>query len=383
MKSSCVTLLGLLLGAGAARADFTLTTADLRQVERVSVHEFSLKDGLSYSAADGTLVRKPARDVLALGQRVVDPGSPNWLLRLRNGDQVRGTPSQADERGITMDTSELGSVIVPLKHVASLAFRNAKLPKADAMRDVLQLGNGDSVRGDFMGIKPEGIVVQTQSASATIPLANVQAVVMAGVTPARGIPALAARFTTRSGTMLTTGEFTWRLNEVQLKDPSGRDVKVAAGQITSAEILGGRTVYLTEIDPARDEQVPFLGGKWPTLINRNVAGGPLQVARTTYARGLGVHTKSTLVYELDGSFETLTLRVGLDDSAVPYGEADVAVVLDGKTLWEKKALKAGQISEPLNLPIKGGKKLELRAAPGDRLDVQGRVDWLEPALSRP
>jgi hypothetical protein len=60
----------------------------------------------------------------------------------------------------------------------------------------------------------------------------------------------------------------------------------------------------------------------------------------------------------------------------------VSVVLDGKVLWEKKGLKAGQISEVLKLPIKAGRKLELRALPAGKLDVQGRVDWVNIAIMR-
>jgi len=47
-----------------------------------------------------------------------------------------------------------------------------------------------------------------------------------------------------------------------------------------------------------------------------------------------------------------------------------------------KILKPGEISEELALPIKGGKRLELHADPTERLDVQGRVDWINIALRR-
>jgi hypothetical protein len=95
-----------------------------------------------------------------------------------------------------------------------------------------------------------------------------------------------------------------------------------------------------------------------------------------------VHTQSTLVYELDGSFDTLSLRVGVDDSAAPNGEAKASVVLDGKPLWASKTIKAGELTEELSLPIKGGKRLELHADPAEHLDVQGRVDWVNVALQR-
>jgi hypothetical protein len=96
-----------------------------------------------------------------------------------------------------------------------------------------------------------------------------------------------------------------------------------------------------------------------------------------------VHTRALLAYDLDGSFTTLLLRAGLDDSAAPYGEASLAITLDGKTLWRHPHMKAGEISEPLHLDITNGKRLELLADEGDKLDVLGRVDFVDVALIRP
>src|SRR5262249_52745389 len=118
-------------------------------------------------------------------------------------------------------------------------------------------------------------------------------------------------------------------------------------------------------------------------INKNVLGQPMTVNRTPYAKGIGVHTQSTLVYELDRSFDTLNLRVGLDDSAVPHGQAQASILLDGKILWQNKALKPGELSEELSPPIKNGKRLDLPADPASRFDIQGRVDWINVLLRRP
>jgi hypothetical protein len=157
---------------------------------------------------------------------------------------------------------------------------------------------------------------------------------------------------------------------------------VRDNRLVSVEIVGGRVVWLTELDPEQEEQVPFIGAAWPMQVNQNVLGQPLRVNRATFDRGIGVHTQDTLTYKLDGTFDTLSLRVGLDDSAAPNGQARASIVLDGKKIWEAQALKPGELSPELNLPIAGGKKLELHADPTTRLDVQGRVDWLNVALRR-
>jgi hypothetical protein len=216
------------------------------------------------------------------------------------------------------------------------------------------------------------------------------AVVFGGAKPPREIPPLSLRLSMVSGSVYTIplegpgaveDPFSWTIGTLKFKDAAGREQSTQDTAITSIELVGGRVVYLTDIDFAKEDQVSFLGTSWPAQVNRNALGQPLRI-KETYPRGIGVHTQSTLYYDLDGSFDQLAFRIGLDDSAAPYGEARASVVLDGKTLWQSDTLKPGVLSEEILLPIKGGKRLELHADPAARLDVQGRVDWINIALKR-
>jgi hypothetical protein len=212
--------------------------------------------------------------------------------------------------------------------------------------------------------------------------------VFGGIKPQRTVPPLSVRLTFDKGSMLTIPvdaakkTFNWQIGTLTVKYNNDVEHAIHDDRLVSAEVIGGRVVWLTELDMENEEQVSFLGTHWPALLNKNVLGQPLRVAHSTFDRGIGVHTQSTLTYDLTGDFDTLSLRVGLDDSAVPNGEASASIVLDGKTLWEAKMLKPGELSPELSLPIKGGKKLEFHADPTTRLDVQGRVDWLNVALRR-
>ncbi len=220
-----------------------------------------------------------------------------------------------------------------------------------------------------------------------IPLANVASISFGGAVLPRTVPPLSIRLTFNSGSMFTipaggASSFTWSIDKITLTDPTGKPHTAPIDLVAGVEVLGGRLVYLTELDPAKEEQVSFLGTPWPAQRDKNVMGLPLRVGGLLFAKGIGVHTQSTLVYELDGSFDTLALRVGLDDSAAPQGEAHASIVLDGKILWQSDTLKPGAISPPLEIPIAGGKRLELHADPAGHLDVLGRLDWLDIALKR-
>jgi hypothetical protein len=198
-------------------------------------------------------------------------------VRLRNGDVLYGMPGDSDENNLTFSLSEGVDVAVALKNVASLAQRKAAVAEGSATRDVLFTANKDTVPGDFMGIKAGDVIMQVNKKERKVPLEGTSAVTFGGVTPPRVIPALSARLTLASGTVISVKDITWQLNSITFKDPTGAERKLAADQLVSVEVLGGRVVSLTELDPQKDEQVSTFATKWPTQFNKNVLGQPLRV----------------------------------------------------------------------------------------------------------
>jgi hypothetical protein len=394
--------------APVVRADWTLTTADFKTQAKLSVNTWMPGEGLSVSTAAGNLVKTASRDVVSLvSERAKAAGSGKWTLTLRNGDVLDGEPVGVTGQALSFAVAELGTIELPIKSLAILQFKESKLAAsatgAAADKDVVKLRNGDQMEGIFLSLDADKLKLASgaDSTPAELELGHVDRVSFGGVTAARAVGPLAARVTFVSGSVLTVplsdkdGAFSWSVGDVVVRDPAGKPRKTTADQIVSLEVLGGRVIFLTELDPAKDKQVSYLDTQWPTQVNRNVLGQPLKAGKVIYARGLGVHTRSVLTYDLaaaggggeggaagSGGFETLMLRAGVDDSAAPYGEASLSVVLDGKVLWEGRNMKAGQVSEELRLPVKDGKMLELRAEPAGRLDVLGRVDWLNAALVR-
>lgn len=397
--------------SASARADWLLTNSDLKQDAHLIINTWTPAEGFSITNQSGKLSTISTRDVLTLysAQRMIsDPASRASRLGLRNGDVLYGDAQGISGKSLLFKTADLGTLAIPLKRVATFnmpvigpgtagdkKLKTAAAPDHDL---VVFKETGDRLEGLVTGIDDSKIQLAANDAAAPtdIALSKIDAIVFGGAKPPREIPPLSIRLTFTSGTVYTVPlgaeGFNWTLNKITLKDAAGQEHTTTADRINTAEVLGGRVVYLTELDFSAEEQVSLLGTAWPAQINKNALGQPLRVARQTYERGLGVHTQSSLVYQLDGSFDTLSLRVGLDDSAAPLGEAQASIILDGKRIWPTgadaggsnggKILKPGEISAELALPIKGGKRLELHADPAARLDVQGRVDWLNIALRR-
>lgn len=384
-----LTALALTLACAApASAAWSLTPAEGDPVKEISINQWSTKEGLSYTNAAGKLAKLPTRDVVSLNNdRPNNPANADWTLRLRNGDLLRGQPASMKDNNVQFRVENVGTVDVPLRYFATLASKDAPAAdKAPPDQDVVELKNsGDTLAGMFLDLNDEGITLQSDLGETKLAWSRIDRLSLGGAVPPRTLPPLSFRLTFTGGSTLTVPAdgFSWNIATVTFKDPAGNERKIDADQVTSIDVLGGRVLPLTAIDPASETHTPTFTVKHPARINTNVMGGPLKIKDHTYPKGIGVHTASTLTYELDGTFDTLLLRVGMDDSAAPHGRANVTILLDGKTLWETKNLAPGKITEQLQLPIKNGKKLELQATPADRLDVLGRVNYIAPTLRRP
>jgi hypothetical protein len=371
-----------------ALADWSLVTADFSTQPKLAIVEWNLKDSLAYTNDSGKVTSVATRQIVSVtSDRKPAAADAAWVLTLRNGDTLIGSPAGMSDQFLKFNAIDIGVLQLPFKVIANLraADDQTPAPAGGAAEDVLALKNGDVVSGVFNSATATTVQMQLDTGNVNIDLARVSRLTLGGRAPVRTIPSLSAALAFINGSTLTTDSLHWTPEGVTVHDPSGQDIKLSPDQIISAEILGARVVWLSQLDPSRDQQVSLLSAPLPTRRNRNVMGDALQVAHQKFDRGLGVHTQSTLVYDLDGSFSTLALRCGLDDSAAPAGQAKPTIILDGKIIWTPKnqTMKAGEISDPITLNITGGKKLELHADPGEKFDVLGRFDWLAPALTRP
>lgn len=156
-------------------------------------------------------------------------------------------------------------------------------------------------------------------------------------------------------------------------------------------VVSDRYAFLGDLEPQDlgplspfDDGEP-LGQAWVPQVDRSVLGGPLRVGGRTWGRGLGVHAPSRVRWALDGGWDRLRLRVGLDDSGVRgtrRGRARFRIRVDGEVRWESVDVEAGaaaQVAPPVDL--RGAKVLELEVEPGADW-VLDRANWLRPLLVR-
>jgi len=110
-------------------------------------------------------------------------------------------------------------------------------------------------------------------------------------------------------------------------------------------------------------------------------GQTLQIARQTYASGIGVLANSRLEVRNEG-FRRFTTQVGVDDSATDKNAAVTFLVYgDGRRLAQSPPLKWGQDAKTLDVDVAGVRVLELVARSRGTDNESLPVAWGEAALT--
>ena len=126
---------------------------------------------------------------------------------------------------------------------------------------------------------------------------------------------------------------------------------------------------------------------WGTLqMDKAVAGTPLTIAGRAFARGIGTHAKSEIVYELEQEYDAFTAFVGVDDHLKDHADAKKASVVfqvigDDKTLFDSGVMRMGDAAKEVKVSLKGVTELKLIASDGGDGISCDHADWAEPILT--
>ncbi|MHC4920603.1 MAG: NPCBM/NEW2 domain-containing protein [Planctomycetota bacterium] len=146
----------------------------------------------------------------------------------------------------------------------------------------------------------------------------------------------------------------------------------------SADDLGTRPLFRYRRD--RTASGGFVGSR------RHPADGFLTVDGRTYGKGLGVHSRSKLIFRVPEGHTRFHALVGIDDEVLALGvrgNADVRVLMRDKVLFTAKGLQRGQPPRNLGiLKVEPGALLTLEVDFGQGMFLGDRVDWLSPVFLR-
>jgi len=162
----------------------------------------------------------------------------------------------------------------------------------------------------------------------------------------------------------------------------GGELRIALDKLEKITMRNGRLLYLTDLAPAAVEMVPYFDRVWPHRINTSLGGKPLQLIDAKPARGIAVHSRTVLHYDIAGPYERFRSKLGFQQPEGKQGNVDVRVLGDGKTLFEQRGVRGDQPSIDIDVAITGVSRLSLEVDFGEHHDVADRVVWADPRLLR-
>ncbi len=355
---------------------------------------FSLADGAILRDAQGKTQRIAAPDLVRLTTETTEYGRAegDTVFTLTNGDVINGTILAGDADAVSVETAAFGQVSIPLDLIARMdtpaafspAYRES-VPWFDRQvltnSDHILLTNGDVVRGFVTVVAGDGITIDGELGETVIANRLVVALRLATPVDSPKNPRHAV-LRLRSTGLVTAGELTWKDDRVNAKLHFGPSVSFDAKRIVRVELVGGKWEWLARHRPISYEHTPMLALYWDFVPDGNVLGKTLMVNGKTYRHGVGVHSRSSLTYDLKGLYREFVTSFGIDDDSGPMADVAVAILVDGKRRYSRTNVRRGELFGPVRIDVTRANRIELIVDFGENGDLQDRFDWIEAALVR-
>lgn len=172
-------------------------------------------------------------------------------------------------------------------------------------------------------------------------------------------------------------------DEISIATSLGFSARLHLDDLTQITVHSDRLVSLSSLVPDRQEGDGLLHRTWPMERDQNLFGGALNLGGRSFEKGICVHSRTKLVYVINGEFEKLAATIGIDDSVRPLGNVEFRVLGDGKVLWESGIVTGADPPKDIVVPLSGVTEVTLIVDFGKALDLGDHAVWGNARLIRP
>jgi len=354
---------------------------------------------------DGGPREIPLASVVSIRYRSSDTRVPADAAEvvLSDGDRLVGRIEGGSETSLRIRTS-LGAVDAPVEAIRYVLFPAHRAVPTDEIdlslrndRDTLYRIAGrsadrtvDTVGGTLVGFGKEDLAFTGPGGSFTFRYEDLAALVLAATGPPREAPPSVARVRGGDGTAVTGILATLTPDEATLRDTPVGLLQIPAGAIDSISFRNPAFVFLSDLEPVEVRETPYFGPDDAFLFrfrrDRTVSGGELVLGGIRYEKGLGVHARCVLAYDLAGRFRTFHSLIGIDDEAERMPATAVVafrVVVDGDSRFESGPFREGDPPRIVpGIDVSGAHRLVLEVDFGDASDAGDRAIWANALLTR-
>jgi len=352
-------------------------------------------------------VRLPIDDVMVieLPATAATTSEETQMLFFTDGSQVHGASIARTAKSLTAQTALFGAVDASVEaiHAVRLQAENPSFTqqwntflKRDAEKDNLVVAKRDGSGLDFLaGIVSNVTATQVEflldGETIPVPAERVYGIVFArtkkAVTPAT------IQLTSAVGDVLSAKSITLEGDQFKAETAWGQTVFIALTSLQKIDLSSGRIQFLSDmpalaerfdgVDPEgslftglidADQQKLLFGPQRNTTIERQ---SRLRLRGREFTKGLCIHSKTEMQWDLEKKFSAMECLVGIDDEVAFNGSHAVALKItgDGNVLFEK-LIATTDDPLPLRLSLEGVSILTVLVDFGDGSSV---CDWLDLA----
>ncbi|HEY0008599.1 MAG TPA: NPCBM/NEW2 domain-containing protein, partial [Tepidisphaeraceae bacterium] len=312
------------------------------QFRSISLEQITLDEsGIRGKAPGGNAMAVAAGNLVQLARSAKDESGKELVLVLANGDQWVGQLQSFDGTSLTWSAANIGEMKVPIEQSLGIVRDLSRDTRFHAERaeDEVRLRNGDTLRGIVSAATAQSIeVTPTGGTATTVATEALEQVLFAAPPQGRGAMAVSQwRVRLVNGTRISTERVQLSGDGVRIIHKDG-EVTVPADRVTMIEHTGGPISWLSNRQPLQSEHTPYFGGSFPARMNMTVTGEPIRFNNITYPHGIGVHSRSKLVFTVEPGDLRLRTRFAIDP-ALGFADVDVRVLVDEKVVSETKGFK--------------------------------------------
>ena len=191
------------------------------------------------------------------------------------------------------------------------------------------------------------------------------------------------------GALTETSGATWSVLTVQLAGervewttPAGLKLSRPLAAVRRIDFSKGKIAYLSDLEPESVAWTPYVrfGKDFPARAesaaprrDRSHDAGPIVLDGRTFAKGLGLASRTLVVYRLPERYSRFVATAGIDDRVRPLGHVRLVIRGDEKTLLET-TVAGTEPAKPIGLDLSGARRLSILVDFGEDLDVADYLD---------
>lgn len=372
------------LGDRLVLLDGTAVDAAIEQIDAAGkISGKSVPEGL---VLDG--LRRVERFAAGDDDRPVQPAA---VVDFIGGGQLQLSKFTIDDKqDCHLHSAALGEVTLPIDVFRAVrmgggkvvtVFEDAKDEKGDEDRVFVKVG-GDlhPVRGLVETIDEISVVLDVDGDMKTIARDKVYGIVFA----------LVSRPPDHSGhCLLALADDSEIWAKVQSLDDGKLSIRVADAAdasvpwsaVQSMQVRSTRMVFLSDLEPTEARHQPLVTLQRPPQMDQSVGGRPLTLAGRTFDKGIGVASRSVLVFENEGNFDLLAATIGIDAETEGRGDCVFVVEADGREIFQLR-MTGKDPPKSIALDVSGKRRIALIVEPAEDLDLADHADWCDARFVR-